>query len=690
MAKLPAIEYDAVPQSSGRSQAAEAAGRFGDVVAQGFTAWGKELVKTQMQRADTDLSTQLNTIENDINSREYYTAGELRQVLGDDVDALPAHVKQQLQVRGADGELHDNDQIPVWAVSGPLYDRLARRAVEASASKVQMPGWQTAFKDQAAATIAQRAGRMNERQMQASLKYLEVTQTSDIITATNVARTPEEYGKVRQQLLSSNAISPAKKKLMLDDVNEAEQLRPVLDAQLSNDPGQLRAQIARLSEGRAPADARGGAGAGKTFTVEAEGKFHVIPATVNGKPVSRDEAVQAWIGGFTQAAGTFDTAQDAEQATASAARGQGVEFIKPAVREQYVKALQGQLNAIEREQKGAESEARKKVADAAWTEIFSTADRLRQTHQLLPSSLYSKLLPKPGTVDPEDWNRMNEYLEKLSEGEPFRTNPALYWAVNQSLIDHPEDYRQGYVFLPGKDGKMERRPLLTIAPFMQDDHFRHFVDLQRSGTGSPFVFKGSIGDQEAINQALVERQYDPKSKDEQDVAEMGYLSSIVNSTLAVRATNKGSALDPNERALVIREVLDREVQLKKNSWLYRHLPFTDEYERKVTALGVRPEIAVAFYEGTGAGGKRMSPDEVVAAATDYAKYEPGILATWSRYGSGKPLSPDMAVHLYWVVATRKDEIDAELKRAGQLTGDEAKDNAARAALAVRAFFAKGL
>lgn len=52
----------------------------------------------------------------------------------------------------------------------------------------------------------------------------------------------------------------------------------------------------------------------RTITVEADGKHFLVPTIVNGKEVSKDEAVNLWQAGKNKAVGEFSTAQDAERA----------------------------------------------------------------------------------------------------------------------------------------------------------------------------------------------------------------------------------------------------------------------------------------------------------------------------------------------------------------------------------------
>lgn len=616
--RLPDIEYGPVQRSSDTAAApGEAARGTSKVLAEGLTLWGQELVKTQTQRAGVKLSEQLNQLEQDLGSREYVTAQELRDALGEDVEKLPPHLRAQLQVKSVSGELVDNDQIPMWAAFGPLYDRLASRALDASASDIPMKGWQTEFKDRAKEVVVSRKARLNETQMKAALTYMKTSQLADLESMRNTARTPQEFADVRAAAMRSNALDPVEKKKQLDLATEAEQLRPVLDASTENDPAAMRAQIARLEAG-----------------------------------------------------------------------GEDVDHIDPKNRNQYVRQLRSQLEAREREQKEDKDKALKEEARLRWNNIFAVHDAARRARRRLTSAEYNKLIPRPGTVPEDEWRQMDAYLSSLTKVEKPKTNFATYWNITQSAMQNPEAFKEGKVTVIGPDGKPAQTtlPALYAQGLLDEGDFFKFTDLTRTAKTDDFVYLGAITDQEAINAALVEKKYDLKTTNADEMTEIGHLTSLVNQTLAVRAQAKKKPLEPGERDLIIREVLDREVKTKRTLWNY--LPFTADHTRTLTTLGVRPEIAVALSEGTARGGRRMQADEVVTVAKDYAKYEPGIIKAWARYAGKKVLSPDTAVHLYYIVDRDKALIDEKLK--GTLTGEEDKDNALRAAMAVQGYFKKGI
>jgi hypothetical protein len=381
-----------------------------------------------------------------------------------------------------------------------------------------------------------------------------------------------------------------------------------------------------------------------------------------------------------------------QQLTRLRAGGEDVSHIKPERRHQYIAMLERQVEARQREQKADVDKALKDNARLRWNGIFAAHDKARRAGRPLTSAEYNKLIPQPGTVPEDEWRQMDAYLATLTKVEKPKTDYATYWNVTQSAMQDPESFKQGKVTVAGPDGKPVQKtlPQLFAEGRLDEGDYQKFTDLMRTAKEDSFVYRGAITDQEAINAALVQQKYDLKTTDADKQREIGHLTSLINGTLAARAEAKKKPLDPGERDLIIREVLDREVVTKKNSLAWRLIPFTDAESRKINTLGVRPEIAVALYEGTAKGGRRMQPAEVVTAATEYAKFEPGIIATWGRYGNGKPLAPDTAVHIFYLIAEHKNEIDAELRRAGKLTGDDAKDDPERAALAVRAYTVKGL
>jgi hypothetical protein len=432
----------------------------------------------------------------------------------------------------------------------------------------------------------------------------------------NSARTPQEFADLRAATMRSNVFSPTEKLEELDKTNEAEQVRPVLDASSANDVPSMEQQLTRLRAG-----------------------------------------------------------------------GEDVSHIKPERRHQYIAMLERQVEARQREQKADVDKALKDNARLRWNGIFAAHDKARRAGRPLTSAEYNKLIPQPGTVPEDEWRQMDAYLATLTKVEKPKTDYATYWNVTQSAMQDPESFKQGKVTVAGPDGKPVQKtlPQLFAEGRLDEGDYQKFTDLMRTAKEDSFVYRGAITDQEAINGALTTRfKYDLKTKDEEQQKEIGHLTSMVNQTLAARAQAKGKALEQGERDSIINEVLDREVAVKKNSWIYSLLPFTDAQTKTIKTLGVRPEIATALYEGTRKGGHELGPDGVVMLFKDYANYEPGIIAGWGRYGAGKPLSPDVAVKVYWTVGQYRNEIDAELKRAGKLTGDDAKDNPERAALAARA------
>lgn len=620
--KLPDIEYGPVQRSSDTATApGQAAQGLSKVVAEGLTAWGQELVKTQALRASTKLSERLMEVEQDIDASPYVTAADLRDTLGDNI---PAHVQKYLTKKNDQGEVVDNDQIPTWAVFGPLYDAKAKKALEEASGDIDMVGWRTHFKDRAAEAVLARKSKINERQTRAMLEYMDVQQKSDVDKARSIARTPEEFAALRADVMASGVWDAARKKQEVDLVYKAEQIHPILEASNSNDPDKMREQITRLEAG-----------------------------------------------------------------------GEDVAYIQPEQREAYVSSLRHQLEAREREQKEEEDTVKKANETFVWNLINEASDESRRAGRRLTSKDFNRLMPKPDDVRPDEWRRMQGALAELTKPPPPQTNTAMYWTVSRSMVEHPEDFKAGFVWVPVPDKKnagkvvMERRSLYETRGHFTDEDFQQVVGWMRSSqSNQPYVYRGAITDQEAINVALTDRKYDLKTDDEEKQKEIGHLTKLANATLATRAQAKGGALDVGERDLIIREVFDREVKSKPSFWNRLTGGLNQGQINELRTLGVDPEIAVAFYEGTATGGRRMQPDEVVLHAKQYQTYERGIIDSYAAYGARAPLSPEIAVHIYYIAERDKTLIDKELQ--GKLTGDPVRDNALRASLAVRAYTVKGV
>lgn len=66
----------------------------------------------------------------------------------------------------------------------------------------------------------------------------------------------------------------------------------------------------------------------RTITVEADGRHYLIPTIIDGKEVSKDEAIRQWRAGKNKAVGIYSSAQEAESAAEKRSRDIGEEITR--------------------------------------------------------------------------------------------------------------------------------------------------------------------------------------------------------------------------------------------------------------------------------------------------------------------------------------------------------------------------
>jgi hypothetical protein len=224
MAKLPAIEYSGVQQSSDSMGQVDGALRdLTGTVSRGLQAIGMEIVKTQNQKAAADLHEGLAAVELDLNSRRYVSTAYVRQQLGDGVDSLPEPVRAQLtrKVRdpekGEETEL-ERDDIPTWVVSGAIHQKRSDDLVRAASGQISGSGWQAEFQNAARSDLLDRQARFAHQQAAAMLEDQKETQRATVAQYTRLG----EHGRALDVIEASDAFTGGEKAILREQVLRAQ------------------------------------------------------------------------------------------------------------------------------------------------------------------------------------------------------------------------------------------------------------------------------------------------------------------------------------------------------------------------------------------------------------------------------------------------------------------------------------
>lgn len=272
-------------------------------------------------------------------------------------------------------------------------------------------------------------------------------------------------------------------------------------------------------------------------------------------------------------------------------------------------------------------------------------------------------IPPPGTIKPDEQKQMIDYVDNARKGVEPKTDLKLYASLSDLARNEPE--------------KFAALPLTSLVNRLSPTDFKHFVDLQTKPPGAA-AFDDFLTTDEAINSKLSSPEvgFDLKAaKDDPENAEkVGHVKSLIQHELAAL----GHRASVTERDDIIDRVVKSEITVK------RHWYKGDE--RKVATLGVPPKYVVALRRVASDLGFGLSAEGLAETYKDFAFYEDGITQAWGPLaGPKKRLTPDLALGVYGYLKARWGDIDAELRRAGKLTGKNEIDNTNRTALAVQGF-----
>lgn len=227
--KLPEIEYAGVQDSSLALARIDQAQRQSiETVRAGLDAFGREMVRTQAQKANADLQAGLADLEAEIERTPYLTTEQVRQQLGGSLDAVDSETRKGLTRKGLDlrtGEVTDIDRndIPMWQVAGAIYEKRARDLVKATSGAMTVgQGWQSEFEARAGEDVNARKARLVQGQFSAMLGDLRKRQGE---TIENYVRAGN-WTAARDLVATSTAFQPAEKEQLLGQVDREEQRRP--------------------------------------------------------------------------------------------------------------------------------------------------------------------------------------------------------------------------------------------------------------------------------------------------------------------------------------------------------------------------------------------------------------------------------------------------------------------------------
>jgi hypothetical protein len=233
MAKLPEIDYTTpVQESSGSyAQLNEAQKQTANVFAQGFHAFGTELVKSQSNRAAADLLSGLENATIDLRTQKTISASQLKAALGSDYDSLPPEIKAQttqsvLNPETGAYEDKDREDIPMFAVAGHIFDARSKKLLADSVSKFSSAGWAAEFQDKAAQEILQKKMNLSLHTMYDAHEFLQQQDAGSAIDAANAGA----FGQAKQILAGSRAMNPKTRLELESHVDKIQQTRPLYEA----------------------------------------------------------------------------------------------------------------------------------------------------------------------------------------------------------------------------------------------------------------------------------------------------------------------------------------------------------------------------------------------------------------------------------------------------------------------------
>jgi hypothetical protein len=313
--KLPDVEYGAAVQGSGDSFARvdraqrEALG----TIAEGFNAFGREVVRTQGQKASASLQAGLAELEAEIERTPYLTTQQVRDQLGGNLDALDEATRQSLVRRALDmqtGEAVevDRDDVPMWKVAAAIYEKRAKDLMKTASSAMTVgEGWRAEFEARAGEDVAARKTRLGQSQFRAMLQDQRKEQAEAL---ENFVRAGN-WQAAQELIATSRAYEPAEKEDLAGKVELEQQRRPLEERRLAGiksvgDALEAGKLIQRLESGEGLEQMDQGERADWKRRLEAEVKdFEQDQATAGDRAqrAADEEARNTILGAYIQANG---------------------------------------------------------------------------------------------------------------------------------------------------------------------------------------------------------------------------------------------------------------------------------------------------------------------------------------------------------------------------------------------------
>ena len=181
-----------------------------------------EITKSQSEDAALQLTTRLNNLTQSIAAKEYVTADEARNALG---NASPPGVKLTEQHIDPDtGSLaeRDRDMIPMYELAEPIFREQSRRVIAESSQAIGSSGWRAQFQDQAGLY----AERQRERVAVTAIAMMRHDLRLKAATTLDGYVTAGDFKAAYGFLSRTGALEPGEKEKALIEVEKQEQLFP--------------------------------------------------------------------------------------------------------------------------------------------------------------------------------------------------------------------------------------------------------------------------------------------------------------------------------------------------------------------------------------------------------------------------------------------------------------------------------
>lgn len=248
--KIPEIDSIGVQdRTSAPAVVGQAQSKALETFASGFEQIGKEMVRSQQQKAAADLSSRLNSIEQEIAANKTVSTQYVREKLGGSLDSLPPEIRSQVTSQGLDvrtGQVQefDRNDIPMFAVAGAIYDEQAKKALSSASQNITLGGWAKDFQDQAGEHIAQRKSKVTMEAIKDSVAHIATQDTQTALDFANAG----DFAGARNTIATSRAMDADHKDKLNNQIDKLEEIRPVYEALQRDDYGSMAVFLGKLND----------------------------------------------------------------------------------------------------------------------------------------------------------------------------------------------------------------------------------------------------------------------------------------------------------------------------------------------------------------------------------------------------------------------------------------------------------